>query len=217
MKIGILGGTFNPIHFGHLHIAAEVLNTCGLDQVWFIPTFQPPHKTVAEEVPFELRLDMVKAAISGEARFLACDMEGRRGGRSYSVTTLELLRRDHPEHEFFFIMGMDSFREIGLWKSYPRLFELAHIVVTARPGCGGDPRKLLPVAIADRFCYDAGAQKLRHDGGFTVVFVEHTSRDISSTDIRRAVAEGVSIQGMVPSAVIDCIRRHHLYTTTSSD
>lgn len=211
MKIGILGGTFNPIHYGHLHIAEEVLGACGLDQVWFIPTCQPPHKALAEEISFALRMEMVEVAIAGDDRFLANDLEGRRGGKSYSVTTLELLRSEYPEHEFYFIMGLDSFCEIGSWKSYPRLFELAHIVVTARPGFCGDPRDLLPVAIADRFCYDAVAEKLRHDAGFTVIFLPHTRRDISSTDIRRAVAEGEPIDGLVPAAVIEYIRRHHLY------
>ncbi|PLX93136.1 MAG: nicotinate (nicotinamide) nucleotide adenylyltransferase [Desulfuromonas sp.] len=215
MKIGILGGTFNPIHFGHLHIAEEVMVACGLDQVWFVPTCQPPHKSLAEEVSFAQRLEMVNAAIAGDGRFLACDMEGRRGGKSFSVTTLELLREQYPEHEFFFIMGLDSFREVGSWKSYHRLFELAHIVVTARPGFTGDPRQLLPVAIADRFCYDADAEKLRHDAGFTVIFVSHTSRDISSTRVRQAVADGEAIDGLVPAAVIDCIDCHHLYTTAA--
>lgn len=211
MKIGILGGTFNPIHFGHLHIAEEVLSSCGLDQVWFIPTCQPPHKDLAEGVTFAQRLEMVEAAIAGDERFRACDLEGRRGGKSYSVTTLELLRQEYPEHEFYFIMGLDSFREIGSWKSYARLFELSHIVVTARPGFSGDPRDLLPVAIADRFCYDAVAEKLCHNAGFTVVFVSHTSRDISSTDVRQAVANEESIAGLVPTTVIDYIDNHRLY------
>jgi nicotinate-nucleotide adenylyltransferase len=216
MKIGILGGTFNPIHCGHLHIAHEVLSACGLDQVWFIPTCRPPHKMLAEEVGFTQRLEMVAAAIAADRRFRVCDLEGRRGGKSYSVTTLEQLRQKHPEHEFYFIMGLDSFREIGSWKSYERLFELAHIVVTARPGFSGDPRDLLPVAIADRFCYDADAEKLRHDAGFTVIFISHTSRDISSTDVRQAVARGEAIDGLVPAPVIDYIGRHRLYAANSS-
>lgn len=216
MKIGILGGTFNPIHLGHLHIAEEVLAACALDQIWFIPTCQPPHKDLAEEVTFGRRLEMVEAAIAGDERFLACDLEGRRGGKSYSVTTLEFLRQEHPEYEFYFVMGLDSFREIGSWKSYARLFELAHIVVTARPGFSGDPKGLLPVAIADHFCYDAVAEKLRHDAGFTVVFVSHTSRDISSTGIRKAVANKESISGLVPTTVVEYIDRHCLYAADTS-
>lgn len=214
MKIGILGGTFNPIHYGHLHIAEEVMAACALDEVWFVPTCQPPHKDLAAEIPFALRLEMVKAAISGHQGFVACDLEGRRGGVSYSVTTLELLHEKFPGSEFYFIMGLDSFREIGSWKNYPRIFELAHVVVTARPGFSGDLRGLLPVAIADRFCYDAVAEKLRHDAGFSVIFISHTSRDISSTDIRRAVASGESLDGLVPSAVRDLIRRHRLYAAS---
>lgn len=216
MKIGILGGTFNPIHFGHLHIAEEVYIACGLDQVWFLPTCQPPHKALAENVDFTQRLEMVEAAIAGIEHYRVCDLEGQRGGTSYSVTTLELLGRKYPGHEFFFIMGLDSFREIGSWKSYPRLFELAHIVVTARPGFSGDPSSLLPVAIADQFCYDADAKKLCHDAGFSVIFISHTSRDISSTNVRKAVTEKEAIDGLVPAGVIDYIDRHRLYAATSS-
>ena len=222
MKIGILGGTFNPIHFGHLHIAEEVMVACGLDQVWFVPTCHPPHKSLAEEVSFAQRLEMVSAAIAGDERFLACDMEGRRGGKSFSVTTLELLREQYPGHEFFFIMGLDSFREVGSWRSYPRLFELAHIVVTARPGFSGDPRELLPVAIADRFCYDAVSKKLTHDTGFTLIEVTHTSCDISSTEVRQKLVTGESVAGLVPVAVIEYIKKHQLYlnrrvTSTGAD
>lgn len=216
MKIGILGGTFNPIHFGHLHIAEEVLSACDLDQIWFIPTWQPPHKTLAAEVSFVQRLEMVESAIAGDGRFQASDLEGRRGGISYSVTTLQLLRQEHPEHEFYFIMGLDSFREVGTWKSYPLLFELAHIVVTARPGFYGDPRDLLPVAIADHFCYDAVAENLLHESGFTVIFVSHTSRDISSTGVRQAIAQGESIEGLVPTIVAEYIDCHCLYATNES-
>ncbi|HKJ05385.1 MAG TPA: nicotinate-nucleotide adenylyltransferase [Geopsychrobacteraceae bacterium] len=216
MKIGILGGTFNPVHFGHLHIAEEVFAACGLDQVWFVPTCQPPHKSLAEKVDFSQRLAMVEAAIEGVDHYRACDLEGRRGGTSYSVTTLELLREKHPGDSFYFIMGLDSFCDIGSWKAYARLFELAHIIVTARPGFSGDPRDLLPVAIADQFCYDADAKKLLHDAGFSVVFVSHTSCDISSTSVRQAVANGESIDGLVPAKVIDYIAHHRLYAATRS-
>lgn len=211
MQIGILGGTFNPIHFGHLHIAEEVLNSCALDQVWFVPTCQPPHKQLAVEIPFQQRLAMVEAALAEDTRFVACDLEGRRGGTSYSVETLEQLHREYPLHQFYFIMGLDSFQEIGSWKDYPRLFELAHLVVTARPGFSGSLRQLLPVAIADRFCYDAEFENLSHVAGFSVFSVTHTCRDISSTEIRQALLEGKDVKDLIPAAVSDYIRQHHLY------
>jgi nicotinate-nucleotide adenylyltransferase len=211
MRIGILGGTFNPIHFGHLHIAEEVQKSCILDQVWFLPSCRPPHKQLADEVPFADRLAMVAAALKDHPQFRVDDLEGRRGGTSYSVETLQQLRKQYPEHEFFFIMGFDSFQEISTWKNYPRLFELVHLVVTARPGFSGRLEQFLPVAIADRFCYDADSEKLRYDAGFSLISVAHTCRDVSSTEIRRRLAAGIPVAGLVPTAVIDYIKARGLY------
>jgi len=211
MRIGILGGTFNPIHFGHLHIAEEVQQSCALEQVWFLPTSQPPHKQLAAEIPFAQRLAMVNLALSEYPEFSACDIEGRRGGTSYSVETLEQLRRDFPQHQFFFIMGLDSFQDISLWKDYPRLFELAHLIVTARPGFSGSLQQLLPVAIADRFCYSADSKKLVHNTGFTLFEVAHTCRDISSTEVRQKLLAGESVADLVPATVIEYLKKHQLY------
>lgn len=211
MRIGILGGTFNPIHDGHLHIASEVLRACSLDQVWFMPACLPPHKGLADAVSFADRLAMVEAAIEPFPRFVTCDLEGRRGGRSFSVRTLEELRHLYPADEFTFIMGLDSFAEIGLWRSYARLFELCHIAVAARPGFEGDLAQLLPVAVADRFCYDADALKLSGKSGFSVQLVMQTSADISSTEIRKRLASGEPISALVPARVADYIYQHQLY------
>jgi nicotinate-nucleotide adenylyltransferase len=211
MRVGLLGGTFNPIHLGHLHIAEEVLRSCELDQVWFIPACQPPHKNVAAAVPFVQRLDMVEAALAGCERFRACDIEGRRGGTSYSVETLRQLHDNYPAYEFFFIMGLDSFQEVSSWKDYTQLFAYAHIVVAARPGFEGDLRELLPVAIAERFCYDSDSKKLTADSGFSVVLVPHTDRDISSTDIRKRIVAHQDCGALLPAAVADYIAAHSLY------
>ena len=216
MKVGILGGTFNPIHNGHLHIAEEVRKYCELDQVWFVPTCQPPHKQLAEEVAFSHRMAMVEAALATYPDFRACDIEGRRGGTSYSVETLEQLRKEYPQYQFFFIMGLDSFVEIGSWKNYPRIFDLAHVVVTARPGFSGTLRQFLPVAIADRFCYDAESEKLTQRNGFSVFSVTHTCRDVSSTEVRRQLQVGGDVGGMLPKPVTDYIRQHELYKKSLS-
>lgn len=213
MRIGLLGGTFNPIHYGHLHIAEEVMGCCSLDQVWFVPASQPPHKRVAGDVSFDHRQAMVKAAVENDERFLACDIEGQRRGASYSVETLTQLHRQYPDDEFFFIMGLDSFQDISSWKDYPRLFDLAHIVVTARPGFSGCPRDLLPVAIAERFCYDSATRNLLCDSGFSLIMVAHTCRDLSSTEIRRRLLRRLDVSRMIPPAVIKYIERHQLYRT----
>jgi len=212
MRTGILGGTFNPIHLAHLRIAEEVREACVLDRILFLPAAQPPHKNVAEEVPFAHRLAMTELAVADNRHFQVSGLEGRRTGKSYSVHTLEILRRESPGDEYFFIIGMDSFLDIASWKEYRRLFELAHIVVAARPGSpGGDPRSLLPVAIRGDFCYDVAAKVLRHGSGTSVIFLEETRLDISSTTIRRLVAAGRSIRYLVPPAVEDYIARHGFY------
>ena len=211
MRIGLLGGTFNPIHFGHLHIAEEVLRSCRLDQIWFVPTNNPPHKQLAAEISFFHRLAMVDVALSDYPQFFSCDIEGRRGGISYSVETLQQLHADYPEHEYFFIMGLDSFQEIGLWRNYSRMFELSHIIVTARPGFSGSLCELLPVAIADRFCYDSDSKNLHCDTGFSLITVAHTCCDVSSTEIRQQLSMNQDVGGQVQQSVLDYIRAHQLY------
>ena len=217
MRIGLLGGTFNPIHNGHLHIAEEIYRQCRLDQVWFVPSCRPPHKQLADDVAFTDRLAMIEAAIQTSPYFFACSIEGRRGGTSYTVDTLRELTAAHPQDEFFFIMGLDSFQEIDSWKDYPQLFDYAHIVVAARPGYSGLLTNLLPVAIADRFCYDADSKKLWSDTGFSVFFVAHTDRDISSTDIRHRISKHRSVSGLIPAAVESYIAAHALYQSDIKD
>lgn len=212
MKLGILGGTFNPIHSAHLRIAEEVRERCRLDRILFIPAATPPHKELAGEIPFADRHAMVAAAIADNPDFTVTDLENRRAGKSYSVHTLELLRQEYPRDEFYFIIGMDSYRSLGIWKDFPRLFELTNLVVAARPGSPcDDPLRLLPVVIQEQFCYDENAHMLRHQSGHVVIFLEETFLDISSTHIRQLVAAGRSIRYLLPSGVEHYIYRHGLY------
>jgi len=212
MRTGILGGTFNPIHLAHLRIAEEVREACALVEVLFIPAASPPHKDVAGDILFAHRLAMVAAAIADNPGFRVSDLESRRRGKSFSVDTLEILRQAEPMGERYFIVGLDSFRDIATWKEFTRLFELAHLVVTARPGVVlPDPLAALPVAARGDFCYDHKLNKLRHLSGNTVIFLEETRLDISSTMIRRKVAANQSIRYLVPAPVAAYIAAHGLY------
>lgn len=212
MKTGILGGTFNPIHLAHLRIAEEVREACHLDSILFMPAATPPHKLVADAVTFTHRLAMIEAAIADHPGFQVSDLEARRSGKSFSVDTLDLLRLADPAGERYFIVGLDSFRDIASWKDYTRLFELANLVVTARPGVElPDPLAALPVAVQNDFCYDGKLKNLRHRSGNAVIFLEETRLDISSTLIRRKVAAGESIRYLVPPTVAAYIVDHGLY------
>ncbi|NLC70401.1 MAG: nicotinate-nucleotide adenylyltransferase [Desulfuromonadaceae bacterium] len=213
MRIGLLGGTFNPIHIAHLRIAEEVRESCALDQILFIPAAAPPHKKMVGSVSFHHRCAMTRLAVMDNPAFTVTDMEGRRSGKSYSVDTLTLLREDNPEGEFFFIIGMDSYREIHTWKDYPRLFELAHFVVVGRPGYGPEssPHEFLPTAIQPQFCYDEAPRMLRHRSGNTLIFLKESMLDIASRQIRRLLARNRSIRYLVPDQVTEYIHTHGLY------
>jgi len=213
VRVGLFGGTFNPIHLAHLRIAEEMRDVCDLDRVLFVPAASPPHKDVTGDVPFFLRVEMVAAAVRDHDSFEVSDIEGRREGKSYSVQTLEILKREMPGTDFFFLIGMDSFRDIPTWRECRKIFELTNIVVASRPGIPPvAPLELLPVAMREEFCYDCSSKNLTHMSGKQVIFLEETCLDISSTSIRQMVSEGRSIRYLVPSAVEDYIRSHGLYS-----
>lgn len=217
MKTGVLGGTFNPIHLAHLRVAEEAQKAFQLDRVLFIPAADPPHKEIAGEVSFRHRLAMVERAIRDYPSFQASDLEVRRSGKSFSVDTLEILQRQDPAGERFFIVGLDSYRDIASWKDYARLFSLCHLVVTTRPGVAiENPLAPLPVAIRGDFCYDSHAGKILHKSGNYVFFLSGTQLDISSTQVRQRLIEGQSVHQLVPPTVADYIEEHGLYRTTSS-
>lgn len=212
MRTGIFGGTFNPVHLAHLRVAEEVREACDLDRIIFLPAALPPHKQTATDTPFHHRLAMVEAAIADHPGFIASDLETERAGASYSVDTLEELHLRYPGDSLYFIIGLDSFCDITSWKDYPRLFELANIVVAHRPDYGNDdPRARLPVALTDQFCYDDRSVNLRHRCGNELIFVAETRLAISSTKLREQVAQKRSIRYLVPAAVELYIKTHNLY------
>ncbi len=215
MKIGILGGTFNPIHLAHLRIAEEVQQACALDRLLFVPAAEPPHKDVAGEVSFEHRLAMVQASIREYPKFQVSDLEIQRRGKSFSVDTLEILRKQDPHGERYFIIGLDSYRDIASWKDFTRIFSLTHLVIMTRPGVLlSDPLEPLPVAAREDFCYDRETKNIRHKSGNNLIFLKGTNLDISSTKIRNMLRNGQSIRHLVAPAVADYIQEHDLYQTT---
>lgn len=212
-RLGIFGGTFNPIHLAHLRLAEEARERCGLDRVLFLPAAEPPHKALGSAAAtFADRLAMVRAAIVDHPAFSVSDLEAQHPGKNYSVQTLERLRRLYPHAEFFFIIGMDSFRDLSLWWEYQRLFSLTHLVVTRRPGIdSNDLLSLLPVAVRSEFCYDSGAKILLHASGMRIIPLEETYLDISSTGIRTLIAHGRSVRYLLPTPVAEYIAAHGLY------
>ncbi len=213
MHVGILGGSFNPIHLGHLRVAEEVREALSLDRVLFIPAALPPHKVGHKLAAPADRLAMVRLAIRGNPYFRASVLELQRQGRSYSVDTLRALRQSHPEWKLSFIVGLDAFAEIGTWKEYRELFGLADFVVVSRPGFANRHlRRLLPVAARGDFWYAPDRLTLVHRSGHRVHFQTVTGLDISASAIRERVSRGASIRYLVPPAVERYIAARGLYT-----
>jgi len=211
-RVGIFGGSFNPIHVGHLRAAEEVREAFALDRILFVPAALPPHKVRHQLALPEQRLAMVQRAIAGNPFFRASDLELHRGGRSYSIDTLRELRQRFPKWKLFFILGSDAFAEIHTWKEYEHLFELCDFVVVARPGVRVRClRSLLPVATRKCFWYARDSLALVHRSGHKVWFQQITGLDVSATSIRQAVSRGRSIRYLVPPAVERYILQHGLY------
>jgi len=194
MRIGILGGTFDPIHLGHLEAAEAARRMLHLEQVLLMPSRTPPHRSVEPRASVFHRFAMT-ALSAAERNMLASDLELRREGPSYTALTLQALHRDgYSASQLYFITGADAFAEISSWYEYPRIFELANFLVVSRPG----------------HSVPAPEATTTHTST-TVSFVEADTPDISSTDIRRRVAAGESIAGLVAQSVELHIERHRLY------
>jgi nicotinate-nucleotide adenylyltransferase len=212
LRIGIFGGTFNPIHLGHLRSAEEVREQQQLDRVLFVPSAQPPHKREDGLAPAVHRLAMVKLAIAGNRSFRVSTIEVERRGRSYSVDTLRALRERLPGAQFAFIIGVDAYREIATWKDYESIFTLCDIIVTSRPPVvAASTRAALPVAVRRQFCYRISTRELEHRTGNRIIFQRISDLDISASAIRQRLSRHLSIRYLVPSAVERYIAQHGLY------
>ncbi len=207
--IGIFGGTFDPIHYGHLRTAFEMLQALDFAEVRFFPSGDPPHrgKTHADA---GLRLEMVRAATAGQSGFVVDDRELRRGGPSYSVDTLESLRAEHGDVPLGLIVGMDAFLGLTSWHRWEAILELAHIVVAHRPGWKAPDIGALGALIAQHGTHRTEDLHENRQGRVHIHAV--TQLEISSTEIRELVAAGRDPRFLMPDDVRDVILSSHCYT-----
>lgn len=219
-RIGILGGTFDPIHFGHLDAAAAAQHALSLDRVILLPSRTPPHRSAEPRASVFHRFAMAALAAGGRD-MLVSDLEVRREGPSYTALTLEALHREgFSAAQLFFITGSDAFAEVSTWYDYPRILQLANFAVVSRPGAP-HPSALIPNPRLRAPEYDArrrgSSDSVAEEAGSpmpvatNIISVEAMTPDVSSTDIRRRVGAGQPIDGLVPLEVAGHIHRHRLY------
>jgi nicotinate-nucleotide adenylyltransferase len=211
IRLGLFGGTFNPIHYGHLRAAEEVCEALSLSRLWFIPAAHPPHKGALDLTPFEVRLEMTRLAVGDHPVMEVSDVEGRRPGMSYSIETLRLLREGlGAAWELYFILGLDAMLEIQTWKDYTQLFDLSHFVVLDRPGY--DRRRLAEILSKELRLHPLeGGAGFQTPSGSKILWQQTTLMDISATGIRRLVRQGQSIRYLLPEPVRRYIITHNLY------
>lgn len=187
-NLGILGGLFDPIHYGHLALSSHARSQLKLDKVLFIPSYVPPHRI--EISPYKHRLRMTKIALEDEPHCEASDMESKMKGLSYTVNTLEHLKAIYPNYELYFIIGSDNLSKMEEWHKPEEIFNLAHVVMGVRPG----EDSAIDNPFKDR-----------------IVKIKMEPVDISSTEIRKRVREHKTIEGLVPRPVAEYITRNKLY------
>ena len=197
-KTGIMGGTFNPIHIGHLLLAENAKEAAGLDEILFVPSGQPYMKSGMEIADKWMRLEMTRLAISDNSSFVLSSIEVEREGNSYTCETLELLRKEDPETEFFFIVGADSLFAMESWKNPEIIFSDCTILAAVRDGKDNDDLKEQIAYLGKKYEARVGLVPMREIS-------------FSSTDIRDRIRKGRSIRYMVPDQVAEYIKKYRLY------
>lgn len=198
-RVAILGGTFDPIHLGHLAAAQGVLHLAGVEQVIFMPNRQPPHKVGQAVTPALHRIAMVRLAIAGNPAFALSDLELRREGPSYTIETVRALQAERPDWQAAFIIGMDSLLEIRTWREYEALLQMTDWLVVARPGYDTARGRQLLAELGPRL-------------SARVRLLEIPGVAVSSTVLRHLAAQGYPLRYLVPDEVAEYVEAHRLYT-----
>jgi len=221
MRIGLFGGTFNPVHFGHLRSAVEVKEGFALDEVFLIPAAAPPHKLSGEVAAAADRLHMIGLALEDSPGLKLSDVELKRSGPSYTIDTVQHFKQTLPaDSRIFLIMGLDAFLEIDTWKAYRELLQQVPFIVINRPRAGIDADgfrwKILEDYLKDRISDDYAFDGSRHGfltpGGPPIHVFEVTALNISSTGIRRLIKDGRTIEYLVPQKVAEYIKFKGIYS-----
>ncbi|MBI5576582.1 MAG: nicotinate (nicotinamide) nucleotide adenylyltransferase [Deltaproteobacteria bacterium] len=212
-SVALFGGTFDPVHNGHLRMAVEVKEALGLPRVVLFPSHRPPHKPKQPLTEDRHRLAMVAAATTGISGLEVSDVEVRRGGASYSLLTVMDFRRDSPSSEFIFIIGADAFAEISTWHRYEELLSACDFILLPRPGSDAEPASPAGVRIEkeEPHCYSWKGKSYRIAGGRRLFCPSLPALEISSSSIREKVRTGKCIRGLVPPDVERYIYDHGLY------
>lgn len=213
MRWGLLGGTFDPIHFGHLRGAEEMLQLFNLNRIIFVPSSRPPHKLEAEISPFHHREQMIRLAIEENVNFSFSEVEKLRAGKSYSVETVEyILSKYMKDLELYFIVGQDAFQAVTTWKDWDRLLLLCNFAVMTRPGYDNMTLdEILPHAFASQFKYNQDTDGFEGPTGHAIYFRHVSFLDISSSRMRIMIKKNQSIRYLTPDKVRQYIAKHALY------
>ena len=210
-RVGIMGGTFDPIHVGHTAGAGVAADAFRLDRILFVPSSLPPHRPDRPQASGYHRFAMTALAIAGEPGWEASDMELIRPGASYSFDTLTTLGKQDGGSQFFFIIGADAFAEIATWWRYPDVLDLADFVVIARPGSSFDTLRSRLPDLSPRMVDAASPTPSARPGARAIHLVSASTPDVSSTAIRARAARGESLAGLVTDPVARHIAAHRLY------
>jgi nicotinate-nucleotide adenylyltransferase len=212
MRIGLFGGTFNPIHLGHLRSAEEIREAFTLDRVYFVPAARPPHKAGEDIASATHRLNMVELAVADNPFFSASAVELERQGLSYSIDTIRYFLTTIQPATLFFLAGFDAFREIHTWKDYAEIPALCDLIITSRPGLQfPPPEAVLPVALQNAFWYDSPQNMYHHTSGHSLFLYQLEGLDISASQVRKKIRHSQSIRYLVPLSVETYIQEHALY------